>query len=174
MFEPRAPHAVLNALSVEEARQALLSCCGSARWADAMLGRRPFGSASALKDAAVEIWAGLGREDLLEAFAHHPRIGDGQGDAVAAKLRDTEAWSRAEQARVAEASDDTLQALRAANAAYFARFGYIFIVCATGKSATEMLALLRARLEHAPEQELGIAAAEQAKITLLRLEKVGT
>ena len=133
-----------------------------------MLARRPFVSAAALYAAADEIWSGLGREDFLEAFAHHPQI----GGRVQARPGVDAAWSQQEQARVAEAGGDTLGALRALNAAYLDRFGYIYIVCATGKSADEMLALLKARVDNEPARELAIAAGEQAKITRLRLEKL--
>jgi 2-oxo-4-hydroxy-4-carboxy-5-ureidoimidazoline decarboxylase len=164
-----APHEVVNALSDDEARAALTRCCGSSRWVAAMLGRRPFPSTAALMADADAAWAALGRADFLEAFAHHPAIGS-SGGALA--LAQTAAWSREEQAKVADAGDETRQRLRAANEAYRARFGYIFIVCATGKSGPEMLALLEARLHNDPEGELAIAAGEQAKITRLRLEKL--
>ena len=165
----REPHAVLNALAPPEARASLTRCCGAARWVETMLARRPFASTATLYADAASAFAALGREDLLEAFAHHPRIG---GDASAAP-RATAAWSNQEQARVSEADAETQRQLRAANEDYLRRFGYIFIVCATGKSAAEMLALLRARLPNDPERELAIAAGEQARITRLRLDKLG-
>jgi len=159
------PHLVLNALSTEEARAALTRCCGSARWVSGMLARRPWASAAALYADAEAAWAGLGRDDFLEAFALHPRIG--------ARAEQTEdAWARQEQARVGDADGDTRQSLADANERYLRRFGYIFIVCASGKSAAEMLALLEARLGNAPERELELAAGEQARITRLRLEKL--
>jgi 2-oxo-4-hydroxy-4-carboxy-5-ureidoimidazoline decarboxylase len=164
-----APHEVVNALSDDEARAALTRCCGSSRWVDAMLGRRPFSSTAALMGDADAAWAALGRDDFLEAFAHHPAIGSSGG---APALAETAAWSREEQAKVADAGEETRRRLRAANEAYRARFGYIFIVCATGKSGPEMLALLEARLHNDPERELAIAAGEQSKITKLRLEKL--
>ncbi|HET6150237.1 MAG TPA: 2-oxo-4-hydroxy-4-carboxy-5-ureidoimidazoline decarboxylase [Polyangia bacterium] len=167
-----APHAVLNALPMEAARQALASCCGARRWVAGMLARRPFASSEALHAAAAEVWQGLERADFLEAFAHHPRIGERAdaraADAAAATGR---AWSAEEQARAAAAPDEATR-LRALNQEYAERFGYIFIICATGKSAAEILAALRARLPHDPEAELAIAAAEQAQITHLRLEKL--
>jgi 2-oxo-4-hydroxy-4-carboxy-5-ureidoimidazoline decarboxylase len=155
------PHQVLNDLGADEAHQALMRCCGSRRWVAAMLALRPFVSTAALHSAAERSWAALGRDDFLEAFGHHPRIG-----ARAA------GWAAEEQGGARDADDDTRQALAAANDAYAARFGFIFIVCATGKSAGEMLALLRARLDHDPETELRLAAAEQAKITRLRLDRL--
>ena len=169
------PHAVLNALSPADARAALTRCCGAARWVDAMLARRPFASDAALYADAEVAFGALGREDLLEAFSHHPRIGARAGDAAKAPaaLQATAAWSSAEQARVGESDAETQEALRVANDEYLGRFGYIFIVCATGKSAAEMLGLLRARLPNDPARELGIAGGEQARITRLRLGKLG-
>jgi 2-oxo-4-hydroxy-4-carboxy-5-ureidoimidazoline decarboxylase len=171
-----APHAVLNALPPKAAHQALESCCGARRWVTGMLARRPFASSAALYTAAAEVWQTMERADVLEAFAHHPRIGErgthiGAG-AGAAGTATGRAWSAEEQARAAAAPDDQAAALGALNQAYAARFGFIFIICATGKSAAEILAALRARLAHSPEAELPIAAAEQAQITRLRLEKL--
>jgi len=159
------PHAILNALSAEEARAALTGCCGSARWVSGMLSRRPWASAAELYADAEAVWGGLGREDFLEAFAHHPRIG-------APPEQIDGAWARQEQARAGDADGQTRRALAEANERYLRRFGYIFIVCATGKSAAEMLGLLEQRLDNAPERELAIAAGEQARITRLRLEKL--
>jgi 2-oxo-4-hydroxy-4-carboxy-5-ureidoimidazoline decarboxylase len=163
---------VLNALEPTEARAALARCCGASRWIEAMLTRRPFATSAVLFADAETTWAALGREDFLEAFAHHPRIGASSGDAPV--LRATAAWSSEEQARVGEADAETQLALRAANEEYLRRFGYIFIVCAAGKSAAEILALLRARLPNDGARELAIAAAEQARITRLRLEKLAS
>jgi 2-oxo-4-hydroxy-4-carboxy-5-ureidoimidazoline decarboxylase len=154
--------AAINTLSAGDAREAFTRCCGSRRWVDGMLARRPFASADELFAAADAIWAGLDRADLLEAFAHHPAIG-----AVGAR-----GFSAREQAQVAEASAATLQELETLNRRYRERFGFVFLVCATGKSADEMLALLQARIDNAADVELRIAAGEQAKITRLRLEKL--
>ncbi|HVZ72951.1 MAG TPA: 2-oxo-4-hydroxy-4-carboxy-5-ureidoimidazoline decarboxylase [Polyangia bacterium] len=162
---------MLNALNEADARAALTRCCGAARWVTGMLARRPFSSTSVLHASADEVWAAMKRDDVLEAFAHHPRIG---GSATAVAAPEAQAWSSQEQARVADAGAETRAALVSANERYFARFGYIFIVCATGKSADEMLALLEARLPNDPERELDVAAAEQAKITHLRLEKLAS
>jgi 2-oxo-4-hydroxy-4-carboxy-5-ureidoimidazoline decarboxylase len=161
------PHALLNSLPADEAQVALTRCCGSARWVAGMLARRPWASTAALHADAEATFAALGRDDLLEAFAHHPRIG-ARSDAAGDK-----AWARQEQARVADADADTRRALVDANERYQRRFGYIFIVCATGKSAAEMLGLLEARLGNDPARELSIAATEQARITGLRLGKLG-
>ena len=131
---------------------------------------RPYGDERVLVEAAERAFATLAREDWLEAFSHHPRIGD--RGALAARFPATAGWSAAEQVGVAEAGEDVLDALLDGNREYEARFGHIFIVCATGKTAPEMLALLRERLPHEPAAELEIAAAEQRKITAIRLEKL--
>jgi 2-oxo-4-hydroxy-4-carboxy-5-ureidoimidazoline decarboxylase len=154
--------AAINTLSPSDAREAFTRCCGSQRWVDGMLARRPFTSADQLLAAADAIWAGLDRADFLEAFAHHPAIG-------AAGAR---GFSAREQAQVAQASAATRQDLETLNLRYRERFGFVFLVCATGKSADEMLALLRARIDSPADVELRIAAGEQAKITRLRLEKL--
>ena len=130
-----------------------------------MLARRPWASAAALYADAEATWAALGHDDFLEAFAHHPRIG-------ARADQTDDAWAHQEQARVGDADGETRRALVEANERYLERFGYIFIVCATGKSAGEMLGLLEARLGNDPARELAIAAGEQARITRLRLEKL--
>ena len=160
----------LNALSPESAREELLRCCGSARWAEKALTRRPFADKNAALAAADAAWAETGEKDWLEAFAHHPRIGG--KDALRAKFAATKSWAQGEQAAVAGAGEATLDALEKGNANYEARFGFIFIVCATGKSAAEMLALLNDRLPNDRAMELKIAAAEQNKITKIRLEKL--
>jgi 2-oxo-4-hydroxy-4-carboxy-5-ureidoimidazoline decarboxylase len=161
------PAAWLNASSKDEAAAALLRCGGSARWVERMMEHRPFTSESDLHAAAETAWIGLDRADYLEAFARHPRLG-----ADRARLR--ERWSAEEQSGVTRAGEATLEALRAGSAAYEARFGFVFLVCATGKSANEVLTLLAQRMGNDPETELGVAAAELAKITRLRLEKLAT
>ena len=158
----------IDAAPVSEASTLLQSCCGSSRWVEAMLGRRPFGTAEAALRAAREEWFPLGREDWLEAFGHHPRIGDREG--LRHRFAATRALSEREQSGVSGASEDVLAALLDANREYEARFGYIFIVCASGKSAEEMLALLRARLPNEPDREILLAAEEHAKICDLRLK----
>jgi 2-oxo-4-hydroxy-4-carboxy-5-ureidoimidazoline decarboxylase len=167
---PAAAHTLVNGLDADDARRALTRCCGSSAWVSEMLTRRPFASAAELYAAAETVWRGLSRRDFLEAFSQHPPIGQDHGHD-----HDRDAagdWSAEEQGRVAGAPADVAVALAAANRAYAARFGYIFIVCATGKTADEMLRLLRARLDNTPADELAVAAAEQAKITRLRLEKL--
>jgi len=160
----------LNELAPSEAREALLRCCGAARWADAMAARRPFPGRDALLAAADEVWWRLGEGDWREAFTHHPRIGD--KEALRARFPDTRRWAAGEQAGVEGAPEEVREALAEGNRAYEDRFGYIFIVCATGRPAGEMLDLLRARLPNDPVREVRLAAGEQAKITRLRLEKL--
>lgn len=159
-----------DALPEHEAAPFLESCCGSHAWVQGMLARRPFGTLTHVLDAADELWWSLGPDDWREAFDHHPRIGEQtsaapQGDAA-------RAWSSDEQRGVTAAAAATRQALADGNREYEGRFGHIFLVCATGKSAGEMLALLRARLSNDPATELRVAAGEQSKITRLRLEKL--
>lgn len=154
----------LNALDEGAAAGAFLRCCGSSRWARAMTAARPFAGVDAMAATADAVWRGLDRADWLEAFSAHPKIGAGQAGGAG--------WSDEEQAGVAGAGGETRRRLADANRDYEARFGYIFIVCATGKTAGEMLALLEARLRHDAGEELGIAAEEQRKITQLRLRKL--
>ncbi len=175
MAEPTggaAAHESLDSASAETAHEMLLRCCGSRRWVSGMLDRRPFGSARALRVAAGEVWSGLARADYLEAFACHPPIG-GDLAELRAKFAPTLAWSSAEQSGVRGADESTLLELGTANRAYAERFGFTFIICATGKGAREMLDALRTRLANDPAVELLQAAAEQAQITLRRLEKLG-
>jgi allantoinase len=160
----------LNSLPTNAARDTLLRCCGSLRWADDMAARRPFRSEAEVFGAADEVWFGLDRADWTEAFAAHPRIGDIK--SLRKKFASTADWASREQAGVVAAHEDMLRALAECNQIYETRFGHIFIVCATGKTATEMLALLSIRLRNDPDTELRVAAAEQAKITRLRLEKL--
>ena len=163
----------LHALDDAQLEATLLKVCGSRRWARAMLRRRPFTSRAALLGWAEAEWWRLGDKDWLEAFSHHPQIG-ANVDELREKYAATAEQSAAEQAGVQGASEETLAALAEGNRDYLAHFGYIFLVCATGKSADEMLTLLRSRLGNVPDDELRIAAGEQAKITRLRLLKLGT
>jgi 2-oxo-4-hydroxy-4-carboxy-5-ureidoimidazoline decarboxylase len=166
------PAVVLDAMDDARARAALARCCGASRWVEGMLERRPFLSKEALFSAADQVWSEMERADVLEAFTHHPRIGADLG-ALREKFAPTKTWSAGEQAGVNLADEATLIALRDGNVEYEARYGHIFIVCATGKSAAEMLEILRARIDNDPAKELAIAAGEQAKITKIRLEKLG-
>lgn len=160
----------LNGVSREEAERLLLGCCGSTNWARRMVERRPFQGMSQLQETADRIWWELGREDWLEAFSRHPKIGE-KAAAHPASAQ-TRRWSEEEQAGTKAARQDVLATLAEVNRVYEARFGHIFIVCATGKSSEEMLALLQDRLQNDPDTELRVAAEEQRRITRLRLEKL--
>jgi allantoicase len=160
----------LNWLTAEEAAASLRACCGSTAWVQGMLARRPLPNLSALLQAAEEVWAGLGPRDYQEAFAAHPRIGDKKAPKAAS--RQSARWSHDEQAGVHGESAEVQAALAQGNRDYEARFGHIYIVCASGKSAPEMLSLLQQRLRNPPEVELKVAAEEQRKITRLRLRKL--
>ena len=159
-----------DALPGHDAAAVLESCCGSVGWVQAMLARRPFRALSRMLDAADEVWWSLGPEDWREAFDHHPRIGEQA--AAAPQGATARAWSAEEQRAVAGTGEDTRQALAEGNREYERRFGHIYLVSAAGKSAEEMLALLRQRMSNDPATELRVAAGEQAKITRLRLEKM--
>jgi allantoicase len=161
----RAEHRLhlINALTPATARRRFLECCGSLGWAEAMTSVRPFASADAMAESASRIWSTLAREDFLEAFAAHPRIGERSSDRRAA----------AEQSGAQSASAATLDELARLNREYKLKFGYIFIVCAAGKSADQMLRLLRQRAANDPVTELAVAAREQLAITLLRIAKIG-
>ena len=163
----------LNTLSTEECRDILQKCCGSQRWVEKMIENRPYRSTQQVTQLAKNIWDALNKVDYLEAFSHHPKIG-ADISALKTKFRTTHSLSKAEQSGVSSASDEVLQALAQGNIEYEIKFGYIFIVCATGKSAAQMLSLLQKRLPNSPDDELKIAANEQLKITLLRLEKLTT
>lgn len=162
----------LNKLSLEEAQSALLKCCGSREWASRVARQRPFENADALFEAASQSWWTLDGKDWLEAFGSHPKIGEKR--AAQNGPTDTRAWSEEEQSGTLNAPRETMAELMEANRAYESRFGYIFIVCATGKSTQEMLALLKERLPNDAQTELRVAAAEQNKITRLRLIKLLT
>lgn len=160
----------LNAIPPARATELFTACCGSARWVSRMVARRPFPSRQAVIDTAEEVWRSLSEPDWLEAFAHHPRIGE-SASAVAQSEKGRE-WSATEQVAVTRASESIRLAQRDMNAQYERRFGYIYIVCATGKTPNEMFAIARDRLSNDPAAELKIAADEQRKITRLRLEKL--
>ncbi len=160
----------LNALAPDGARAALLRCCGSEVWVERMLEARPFRGEAEFFDMSEEIWWELSQEDWLEAFGRHPRIGD--VDSLRGKFKETTEWAGGEQAGVAGADEETLRRLAEGNRNYEQKFDYIFIVCASGKTAPEMLAMLESRLPNEPRNELKIAATEQARITRLRIEKL--
>ena len=160
---------LLNALAEREAEAALLACCGARSWVQQMLKQRPVRSVDHLRQVADETWWSLEEKDWLEAFGAHPKIGETSSEKQATVARQ---WSEQEQAGTHGASAKALSELLDANRAYEARFGHIFIVCATGKTAEEMLALLRQRLQNEPDKELRIAAEEQRRILQFRLEKL--
>lgn len=162
--------AAFDALPMHEAAPLLESCCGATAWVNGMTERRPFHTLDRVLAAADEVWWSLGSADWREAFDHHPRIGE-QKATVTQGAR-AQAWSRGEQDGVADAPGGVREALALGNAQYEQRFGYIYLVCATGKSAEELLAILQARLTNDPVAEIRVAAGEQAKITRLRLTKM--
>lgn len=164
--------AELNSVPRYRAEDELLHCCGSRAWARALASRRPFANLDRLLRASTEVWGKLDETDWREAFAAHPRIGE--HTAAVHATAQAQAWSAQEQSATNRAGVKVLTDLEQANREYFDRFGYIFIVCASGKSAGEMLAILQSRLANPPEQEIRIAAEEQDKITRLRLEKLIT
>jgi 2-oxo-4-hydroxy-4-carboxy-5-ureidoimidazoline decarboxylase len=160
----------LDKLSDADAAQALRACCGSERWVDKMLAARPFGSASRAQEEAERDWATLGRDDWMEAFSHHPRIGERK--AAVAQDAMAKSWSSQEQSRMADADGSTKRRIAELNAKYEEKFGYIYIVCATGKSPAELLSLLEHRLSNDHASEILVAAEEQRKIMHLRLNKL--
>jgi len=166
----------LNSLSADEATDELLHCCGSRRWASQMAHARPFSDPEELREKATDIWWSLDSNDWLDAFRSHPKIGENKPTASDEKKDQMHSgareWSEQEQAGVRNAKEETMDYLAQLNLKYEAKFGYIFIVCATGKSSEEMLTILQERLENDEMKELPIAAAEQAKITDLRLKKM--
>ncbi|MVM34494.1 2-oxo-4-hydroxy-4-carboxy-5-ureidoimidazoline decarboxylase [Spirosoma sp. HMF4905] len=160
----------LNQLPIPALKSALSTCCGSTTWVNEMAKLFPIESRESLFEQAEVIWFGLDERDWREAFDHHPKIGD--IDSLRAKFATTAAWAEGEQASVSTASLSVLEMLAEGNQFYEEKFGYIFIVCATGKSAEEMLEILEARLLNSPEEEIQIAMQEQNKITEIRLEKL--
>jgi 2-oxo-4-hydroxy-4-carboxy-5-ureidoimidazoline decarboxylase len=157
-----------NKADEETAMLAMLACCGAKPWASAMVALRPIESVIELSDAADKVWATMTEDDWLEAFACHPRIGERQ---TAAKQVKTAAWSQQEQSPVAAADANVLAELAAGNARYEEKFGFTHIVCATGKTADEMLAILKRRLANDRAAELREAAEQQRQITQIRLGK---
>lgn len=160
----------LNAPDASIAEAKFLTCCASKAWAQAMTRARPFANEEALFREADRIWFSLPEADQLEAFAGHPEIGG--ADALKKKFESTRAWSEEEQKGVKEASEATIRELALLNQEYKKRFGFIFIVCASGKSAEEMLELLKARIGNDRALEIAKAAWEQSLITKIRLGKL--
>jgi OHCU decarboxylase len=153
-----------NALSREEAERQLHACCASSAWASKVAARRPFADTYSLLETAEEAWLDLGPSAWLEAMEGHPRIGERGGRAPASSER--------EQSGVETATEETLAALAEENRRYEARFGHVFLISASGRSADEILAALRQRLHNSPETEVRVAADEHRKITRLRLERL--
>ena len=163
---------LLDSLTEPEARAALIDCCGAPRWIDAMLAARPFTRPEALLAAAEAAFQGLTSGDWLEALRHHPRI----GERSAERMQSPQAaqWSAGEQAAVSGTDRASLAQLADLNRQYESRFGFVFLICATGRSSDEVVAALQRRLQNDPATELATAAAEHRKITALRLEKLLT
>lgn len=160
----------LNILPKQQLREELLKCCGSKAWVERMLPFFPADDLVELLEDAEEQWYRCSPEDWKEAFARHPKIGD--TESLKKKFASTAKWASGEQSGINTASQDVLEALAKGNTDYEDKFGYIFIVYATGKSAEEMLEILKARLPNHPGTEMEIAADEQNKITKSRLEKL--
>ena len=156
-----------NGLDAEAAAAAILPCCGSEAWAKNLAALRPFAAEDTLLQASAEIWAGLPETDWQQAFDSHPRIGERkpQSTATARSL----AWSSSEQGAAMAADDAAMAQLREANTFYEQRFGRIFLICARGRTTPAILTEIERRLTNSPEAERKEAAAEQAKITALRL-----
>jgi OHCU decarboxylase len=157
-----------NMLPAGRAEQTLLDCCGSKRWAATMAAHRPFVDLTDLCETADSLWRDLEPADWLEAFGQHPQI----GERATAGSESSRRWAEGEQAGARAVAENVKANLAQGNQAYREKFGYIFIVCATGKSAEEMLALLDQRIQNDSARELPIAAEQQRLITRLRLEKL--
>jgi len=160
----------LNKLDPAEAAQLYVKCCTASAWVREMIERRPFDSLPALKQQASDVWETMQADDLLEAFAGHPKIGD--LSSLKEKFHNTVASASREQSGVESASDAALEELARYNGDYEDKFGLIFIVFASGKSAVEMLDIIKARIHNGVSEEMLIAAGEQLKITQLRLDRL--
>lgn len=158
-----------HTLSLEQAAQEVLSCCGSRAWATQLAERRPFADEASLAHAADDVWHHLPESDWLEAFRSHPRIGEKHAEAKTTTA--SAAWSSSEQSQMKAADAAILMRMREGHRLYEERFGRIFIVCATGKQPAEMLRILEDRLQNDPATELLEAAAQQQQIMHLRLRK---
>jgi OHCU decarboxylase len=157
-----------NRVDRELARYDMLACCGAPRWADEMVARRPFFSTGELCFTADQIWGTMLESDLLAAFACHPRIGERKAPHASAR---SAAWSQQEQSSAGSAPESLLAELARLNALYELRFGFTYIVCATGKSADEMLDILRRRVDNDRVEELREASEQQRQIMQIRLKK---
>lgn len=161
--------AAIRTWPIERQQARLLTCCGSSRWVQGMLSMQPFSDVETLLRQADAIWWQLDEADWLQAFACHPKIGD--IESIRRKYAAQAGWSLQEQQGVQGASEAVLRGLADGNAAYDAKFGFLFLVCATGKTAEQMLEILNTRLPNDRATEVRVAAGEQAKITALRLHK---
>jgi len=162
----------LNSLAGEEAQSELLKCCGSTVWAKRLVESRPFADTDDLLRQSKRIWWSLDPGDWLEAFRSHPKIGEKKSEIATAEV--AQRWSEQEQAGTRDAQQDAIVELAEVNNRYYDRFGFIFIVYAKGKRTAEILSLMRDRINNNRDEELRIAAAEQAKITELRIRKLLT
>ena len=161
----------LNSLTKEEATAELIKCCGSTNWARLVAASRPFRDERELFAATDRVWWSLNRVDWLEAFSSHPKIGERKAESDTSP--EAQRWAEEEQASALSApARETLSALERANRVYEEKFGFIYIVCATGKSTDEMLSALERRLSNDSDTELCVAAEEQRRITQLRLRKL--
>ena len=159
-----------NNLDINEAVQKLLQCCSSEAWVREMMNNRPFSNLPQMQQIAIDIWWELSAEDYLQAFDGHPKIGD--PSSLRKNYANTHQLASDEQSSVKSASEKTIQELSDKNQQYLDKFGFIFIVCATGKSADEMLSLLNDRLPNDRKTEVRNAATEQSKITAIRIGKL--
>ena len=160
----------INQASVDEAKHLFKQCCTSSRWIQSMVDSRPYATPMDVRVQADAHWNDSAEGDYLEAFDGHPKIGD--VSSLKAKYANTKELAAGEQSGVNVASDDVIQQLADGNQQYQEKFGFIFIVCATGKSAQQMLALLQARLPNDRGTELKNAAEEQRKIFHIRLNQL--
>jgi OHCU decarboxylase len=160
-----------NHLTPDLATAEIFKCCSSTTWAKEMIKHRPFKNLSEMDQVNQKIWFSLSENDWLEAFSHHPQIG-GNLNALKEKFQSTKTWSAGEQAGVNEAQEETLMELSDMNKKYYEKFGFVFLICATGKSALEMLGELKKRFPNTKETELKNASIEQSKITFIRINKL--
>ena len=167
---PAQPVDKLNRLPRSKAIRTFLDCCGSRKWAETMESQRPFAEESELYATADKIWLELGQKDWLETFRHHPPIGGNRAEGKQSSA--AKRWSVKEQSAAQAAPRETLEELAVENRAYAKKFGYVFLICATGKTSEEILRAVRQRMPNDPQTELRVAAEEQRKITRLRLEKL--
>lgn len=161
----------LNSCSVDQFKEELFRCCSSKRFVNELTVLRPFKTQIDLEEKASTIWNSLKKEDWLEAFSHHPQIG-GDLNKLKEKFQSTKSWSKGEQSGVEEATENTLKELSEYNLEYQKKFGFVFLICATGKTADEMLQFLKERINNTMEQELQNASIEQEKIIKIRINKL--